>query len=82
MRGRVVEDFLKCAGSDDFAATAAGAWSEVEDPVGTAHGLLVMLHNDERVSFFGQGLESVEEAFVIPWVEADGRLVEDIKHAA
>ena len=82
MRGRVVEDFLKCAGGDDFAPTAAGAWSEVEDPVGTAHSLLVMLHDDEGVSFFGQGLEGVKEAFVVAGVESDGRLVQNIKHAA
>ena len=78
----MVEDFLECAGGDDFAATAAGAWSEVENPVGTAHGFLIMLHDDERVAFFGQGLEGVEEAFVVAGVEADGRLVQNIKHAA
>lgn len=78
----MVQDFLECAGGDDFAATAACAGSQVEDSVGAAHGLLVVLDDDERVSFFGQRLEGVKEAFVVARMEADGRLVQHIKDAA
>ena len=78
----MLEDFGEGSAGDNFAATAAGAWTEVEDLVGAAHGFLVVLDDDERVAFFGEGLEGVEESFVVARVEADGGLVQNIQDSA
>ena len=69
-------------GADQIKIVATGGILSVGDAVGAAHGFLVVCDDDEGVSFFGEGLEGVEEAFVVARVEADGRLVQNIQNAA
>ena len=45
-----------------------------------AHGLLIVLHDDQGVAEVPQLLERPEELGVVALVEADARLVEDIQH--
>jgi hypothetical protein len=40
---------------DDFAAEFARAGAEVEDGVGTLHRLVIVLDDEEAVSFVAQG---------------------------
>jgi hypothetical protein len=49
--------------------------------VGLAHGLLVVLDDDDRVAEVAQLLERGEQAAVVALVQADRRLVEDVEHA-
>ena len=59
----------------------AGARSDVDHMVGLADRLLVMLDDDDRVSLVAQPLEAVQQPSVVALVQADGGLVQHIKHA-
>ena len=66
---------------DDLAAVQARARPHVDEPVGAAHHLLVVLDDDDGVADVAQPLERPDEARVVALVEADRRLVEDVEDA-
>ena len=66
---------------DDAAAVLAGAGPHVDDVVGRAHGLLVVLDDDHGVAEVAQAQQRVDEAPVVALVQADAGLVEDVEHA-
>ena len=66
---------------DDMAAVLAGARADIDDPVGRAHRLFVVLDDDQRVAEIAQALQRVDQAGVVALVQADARLVEDVEHA-
>ena len=53
----------------------------VDEPVGRAHHLLVVLDDDDRVAERLQPLERADQLAVVALVEPDRRLVEDVEHA-
>ena len=63
------------------ASAVARPGAEVDDDVGLAHGLLVVLDDDDGVAHVAQALEGLEQLLVVPRMEADGRLVEDVEDA-
>ena len=65
-----------------FAAQASGAGAEIDHIIGALDGLGVVLHHQHRVAHVAQVGERIEQAVVIARVQADGRLVEHIEHAA
>ncbi len=74
-------DVGRLALRDDLAAVLAGARPDVDDVVGGAHRLLVVLDDDDRVAELAQPLERRDELGVVALVQADRRLVEDVEHA-
>ena len=58
----------------------ARAGADVDEVVRRAHRVLVVLDDDERVAEVAQTLERCKQLVVIPLVQPDGRLVEDIQH--
>ena len=70
---------MPCA--DDLAAVDAGAGAHVDDMVGVADRVLVMLDDEHGVAEVAQALEGFEQAVVVLLVEADRGLVEDVEHA-
>ena len=62
-------------------AELAGAGTHIDDVVGGADGVLVVLDDDHGVALVAQALERVYEPVVVALVQADGGLVEDIEHA-
>ena len=66
---------------DDLAAVLAGARADVDDPVGLADGVLVVLDDEHRVAEVAQADERVDEAVVVALVQPDRRLVEHVQHA-
>ena len=75
-------DLLGRAFGDDVAAEAAGAGAEVEDVVGVADGVFVVLDDEDGVAEVAELFEGLDEAVVVALVEADGGLVEHVEHAA
>ncbi len=75
------EDVVERALRDDLAAMDAGARAHVDDMVGAADRVLVMLDDDDGVAEIAQALEGDEQHVVVALVEADAGLVEDIEHA-
>ena len=49
----------------------ARAGADIDDPVGAADGLLVVLDDEDGVAEIAQVQEGVEEPPVVPLVEAD-----------
>ena len=66
---------------DDVAAVLARARAHVDEPVGAAHHLLVVLDDDHRVAEVAQPLERPDQPVVVALVEPDRRLVEDVEDA-
>ena len=65
----------------DLAAVLARARAHVDDEVGRADRLLVVLDDDDGVAEVAQPLHRRDEARVVALVQADRRLVEDVEHA-
>ena len=63
------------------AAVLAGARTEVDDVVGGADRLLVVLDDDDRVAEIAQARERREQRAVVALVQPDRRLVEHVQHA-
>ena len=66
---------------DDLAPLDAGPGAEVDEMVGRAHRVLVVLDDDHRVAQVAQPLQGREQPVVVARVQADRRLVEDVEHA-
>ncbi len=62
------------------AAVLTCTGSDVDDPVSRADRVLVVLDDDERVAQVPQPRERVDQAAVVPLVQADRRLVEHVEH--
>src|SRR5258708_7730032 len=67
---------------DHFAAVHARAWAKIDNVIGAPHCCLVVLDDDERVSFLPQGGERVEQMQIVPRMQTDRRLIQHVKHAA
>src|SRR4029077_6211859 len=74
-------DVAQCSLHDYFAAVHARAWAKIDNVIGAPHRFLVVLDDDERVSFLPQGGERVEQTQIIARMQTDRRLIEHVKHA-
>ena len=66
---------------DDVPAVLARARPHVDEPVGAAHHLLVVLDDEHGVPEVAQPLERPDQLVVVALVQPDRRLVEDVEHA-
>ena len=80
-RRGIAHDLVDRAVGDHLAAVLAGARAEIDDVIGRAHRLLVVLDDDDGVAEIAQLLERGEQARVVALVQSDRRLVEDVEHA-
>ena len=64
----------------DLAAVLARARADVDDPVGGADGVLVVLDHDQGVAEVAQPQQGVEQPVVVALVQADRRLVQHVEH--
>ena len=74
-------DFRSRALRDDRAAVHSRARSQVDDVIGLADRILVVLDHDHRIAEIAQIHERVEQALIIALVQSDGGLVEDVHDA-
>ena len=65
----------------DLATELTRARSDVDDPVGRANGVFVVLDDDERVAEVLELDQRLDEPPVVALVQADARLVEHVEHA-
>ena len=80
-RRRIAHDLVDRADGDHLAAMLAGARAEIDDVIGGAHRLFVVLDDDHRVAEIAQLLERREQPRVVALMQSDRRLVEDVQHA-
>ena len=64
---------------DDRAAVRSGFRSHLDDPVGYAEDLGVVIHQDHRVPVLHQIIHDRDETVDIGGVQPDGRLVQDVQ---
>ena len=50
--------------------------------VGVEHRFLIVFHDQQAVSLIPQCEEGAEEFLVVARMQADGRLIKDVEHAA
>ena len=74
-------DLFVGSGADDFAATFSRARTEVEDVVGGAHDVGIVLDDENRVSQIAQAVQDFYQAVGVATVQADGRFVEYVESA-
>ena len=73
------EHSLIVAGEEQFAAEFSGAGAEIDDVVGGTDGVRIMFDDEDGVAKVAEGFEDVDEALGVARVQADGRLVKNIK---
>ncbi len=65
---------------DDMPAVDPGARPHVDDPVGGADRLLIVLDDDDRVAEIAQPSQGRQQAPVVALVQPDRGLVEHVEH--
>ena len=80
-RPRFAHHLAAGALGDDLAAVLARARPHVDELVGGAHHLLVVLDDEHGVAEVAEPLERRDQPPVVALVEADRRLVEDVEDA-
>ena len=75
-RALVAQELRRRAVEHDLPARAARPGSQVEDPIGRAHELRVVLDDEQRVAGVAQLFEHADDAVEVARVQADARLVE------
>ena len=58
-----------------------GTRPHIDEPVGGAHGVLVVLDDDHRIADVAQPCQRLEQALIVSLVQSDRRLIEDVQHA-
>ena len=74
-------DLREIALCDERAAVAPGARADVDDPVGRAHHVLVVLDDEHGVADVGEAPQRRDEPVIVALMKADRRLVEHIADA-
>ena len=79
-RRRRGEEAGHVAAVDDLTSVLPGAGPDVDDVIGGADGLLVVLDDDHGVPEVAQAHQGVEQTPVVALVQSDRRFVEDVQH--
>ena len=74
-------DFVDGAGGEEMAAEFAGAGAEVEEMVGGADDVGVVLDDEDGVAEVAEVFHDADELGGVAGVEADAGLVEDVERA-
>src|SRR5205814_6455765 len=80
-RSRRLQDVVDRPLGDDLAAMLSRARADVDDPIGGADGLLVVLHHEDGVADVAHAEERADEPRVVALVKADRGLVENVQDA-
>ena len=76
-----VQNRLQRPGRDKISAVQPGPGPEIDDVVGGANRVLIVLDDDDGVAQIAQALEGVEQPMIVALVQSDARFVENVKHA-
>jgi hypothetical protein len=75
------EQLLRPALKHDVAAVFARAWAEIDQVIRRSDRFLVVLDYEHRIAEVAQPAERREQSSIVPLVQSDRRLVEDVEHA-
>jgi hypothetical protein len=74
-------DLLPGALCDNFSPMDPCAWTEIDDMVGSAHGVFVMFDDKEGVTPVTKATEDAEKLLIVARVETDGGFIEYVEYA-
>src|SRR2546430_1149426 len=77
----IVEHVSVSSGEEELAAEFACARAKIDDVAGGSDSVRVVFDDENGVAKVAQGFEDVDQALRVARVEADGRLVENVKRA-
>jgi hypothetical protein len=77
-----LEELFRIALPDDLSAVLPGAGAEVDEMIGAADRVFIVLDDDEGIPLVTQSHEGLEKGGVVAGMETDGRFVEDVEDAA
>ena len=80
-RVRHLQNLVVSASPDDFSAILPGARTKVENAVGGAHDVGIVLHHQNRVSQVAQVVQNLDKPVRIAAVQANGGLVKHVQRA-
>ena len=66
---------------DEMAAAHAGARAEIDDVIGRADGVFVVLHHDHGIAQIAQPAQRGDEPVIVALMQADARLIEHVEAA-
>src|SRR5439155_11464554 len=69
-------DLVEITRAHDLTAANSRTRTEIDDEIGGAHRLFIVLDDDNRVAHVAESFEAVQQAFVVTRVETDARLIE------
>ena len=72
--------FLWSSRSHHISSVNTCSWPQVNNPVCRAKGLLVMLHHHQGISQIPQISQGVNKPLVVPLVQANGGLIQNIQN--
>ena len=76
----VAQDRIEPAHCDDLSSVASRPRTQVDDFVGGADRLFIVLHDQDRVAEIAQLAERVQQTGVVALVQPDRGFVEDVEH--
>ena len=74
-------DLGDCAAGDHFAAVDSGPRAQIDNVIGASHRLLVVLDDDERISFSPQSTQGIEQPQIIARMQSNRRFIQDVENA-
>ena len=74
-------DFFRRALGNDLATVRSGARPHIQQMVRCHHGFCIVLDHHHRVAQVAQAKQGLEQATIIPLMETDRRLVENVEDA-
>ena len=77
----MLDHILQRAGCNDLSAVYTCTGANIDDVVSVTDGVLIVLHYQHGIAEVAQVNQRLEQALVIPLMEADGRFIEDIHDA-
>ena len=81
-RCRVASDILGSSLGDYVSAVSSGAGTKIDDVIGSANRLFIVLYDQDRVSEIAKMFERVEQFAIVARMKPDRRFVQNVKHAS
>src|SRR5215813_6737128 len=75
-------DIAQRSARDHLATMNSSAWPEINDVIGAPYRFFVVLDHQQRVTLVPQGRERFEQTLIIPRMQTNRWLIQDVKHAA
>ena len=76
-----LKDILQDALGDDATAVDAGTGTDVDDMIGGANGVFIVLDHDHGIADVAQASQGTEQALVVALVQADGGFIQNVHDA-